>query len=510
MKTSTLELRPTLPERLNRLAFGLLLALLVWAPIPLASNRSWSKALLAMGACVLLLAVLLLRVFEVISTSAAAAGVGSGSSRPIWLWPLACLALVQLLVLCQLLPLPASVRQLFVPGAEGAGWVSADPFATRQYLMAGLSYLAAFLLVVLLVDTVGRIKWLLLALVLSGGFQAMLGAVLLNHQGGYTYLLTDFEGLGRATGTFSNFDHLAFYLELCLAVGFGLLLSQSGTRGRPAVGWRSKLVVGLQFVLSTKMILRLLLVMMVVGLVLTRSRAGNGAFLFSLLAVGVWVAVRSPQLRKFSTVLVVSMLLIDLVILGQWVGLDKVLQRMEATALTHEAAMAQSPVLGGSQRHREESLEERWYAARYALGMVEERPWLGFGGWALATNFPRFKGDHPLGFYDHLHNDYVQVAVEAGLPALLLMLAVAGAALYRAARAVDDQNGSFLRGISAGLAMAFVSAGVHLALDFNLQIPANAFTLSVLIALVWCGPFRPKAQRKRRSKATDAATNPEG
>jgi len=479
--------------RTHQVAFGGLLLLLVWAPLPLASNRGWALALLSLCLCGLLL--LVVGAAWLAGTPLQATGAGPRTGRDVWL-PLGLLGAYTLLVALQLVPLPAVLLGWLAPGVDvagGAGPLSVDPSSTRAYLLACVAYTAAFALVLLLARSERRLRWLVVAVVASGVFQAFLAVLLMTSRQGYEYLFLQFSGGGRATGTFASPDHLAAYMLLCIALGLGLVLSTTGEDVRPSPGWRHKVVAGLRFLMSGRMLVRLLLVTLVIALVLTRSRGGNGAFLAALLVTGGLVAWRSPQLRNLAVAVIVSMLVVDLIVIGQWVGLDKVVQRLEGTSIRAEQPADDGP--GAVNVNREESLEERLFAARYALTMVQERPVLGFGGGTFYIAFPRFKANHALGFYDHAHNDYVEIAANTGLLGLGLLLTLAGAALVRALRALDDDQPPLARGLAAGIVMAIVSLAIHSVVDFNLQIPANALTFTIVLALAWCLPVR----RRRRS-----------
>jgi len=488
----------------NQAAFAGLLAVLVWAPVPLASNRSWALALLAIVCSGLLLFVV---------GRAAAAGrplLGDTSQRSAkWLVPVGLLVAYGLLVLAQLVPLPAALRAWFVPGATAAGTVSVDPFATQKYLLACVAYASVFALVLLLVNTPQRLRWLMGAVLVSGVAQAVLAVFLLSLRTDYQFLFTMFPAGDRAVGTFANTDHLAGYLQLALAMGVGLMLTGVDADTSNGYGWRGNTVTTLKFLMSTRMLVRLLLVMMVIALVLTRSRAGNAAFFIALLVTGVWVAVRSPQLRRTAVVVVLSMVVVDLVVIGQWVGIDKVVQRMEATSIKRQAEAATTlgvapSVAARATVRREESLEERLFAARYALGMVRERPLLGFGGGTFHSAFPRFKGEHPLGLYEHAHNDYVEVAADTGVLGLLLLLTLVATSLWRAARALSDRSPPHVRGAAAAVVMATLSMAVHSFVDFNMHVPANALTFCAILAMAWCLPSTYKARPSRQSRQSSS------
>jgi O-antigen ligase len=319
----------------------------------------------------------------------------------------------------------------------------------------------------------------------------------------YQYLFESFEQGQRATGTFVNPDHLAGYLELCLSAGLGLMLGMLGAGARPQ-RWRERLVAWAGFMMSAKMLLRLGLVAMVIALVLTRSRMGNGAFFISMLLVGALVAAVSLHLRRPALWLVASMVLIDLVVIGQWVGLDRVAARMTGTAEASSASVAAIGLEGPIPPPREGSLAERLEVPMASLPLIAQRPLTGWGGGAYALAFAPIKPDTAYaGFWDHAHNDYVQVAVETGLIGFALWLGIGLLSAWRAWPLLKDGQPGLNRGIGVAALMALSCLGLHSLVDFNLYIPANALTFAVLLGLVWAAPqMAPepvtRASRRRR------------
>ncbi|WP_200856570.1 hypothetical protein, partial [Klebsiella pneumoniae] len=87
----------------------------------------------------------------------------------------------------------------------------------------------------------------------------------------------------RASGSFVYHNHLANFLMLNLCLGFGLLIAE--LNHQTTQGWRNTLKKLLAILLSDKAFIRLGLVIMVIALVLTRSRMGNIAF-FVALSIG--------------------------------------------------------------------------------------------------------------------------------------------------------------------------------------------------------------------------------
>jgi O-antigen ligase len=455
-------LRPSLllAERALFVAF---LALLVWAPMPLGSNRAWAVAVLAMG----LGGVLLL------SWAVMTARGRSPLQRCLRAW-------VPLTALVALAGMVAIQAWVGLAGAQGQGIGSVDPFQTQYFLLCTLAYLAAFMLVLLHVRTEQRAKYFVFTLVGAVLAQALLAIVLLSTKASYTVFFEATQHGDRARGVYVNHNHLAFYLYLGLSLGVGWILGHLKVAGRQQTRAKERLVALLKFMLSGRMVLRLLLVVMVIALVLTRSRMGNGAFLAGLLAVAVMVWWRLPALRRVVAVMVFSLLVVDVIIVGQWVGLERVVQRLEATALTQD------------DQRDEETVEARLQPALHTVPMVAQKPWFGYGGGSYYTAFPPFKsGDmllHLL-YFDHAHNDYAEIAADVGLVGSLLLAAVALSTAVRVWGLATLRNTSVTRAAAYGVWMALCCVAIHSWVDFNLQIPANALTFTAILALAWAAPW---------------------
>ncbi|NSL54043.1 O-antigen ligase family protein [Uliginosibacterium aquaticum] len=453
-------------ERVDGWAFVVLLGVLAWAPVPLASNRTWALGFLVLT---------LLGVLGLVVLAAAVRGDSLLERLGAGKWPLGCIVLFGLWIAGQRLPLMGNTP------------ISAELFNSLQYLLATMAYAAAFALVLLLVNTERRVMWLAGMIVGAGVFQALLAIGLFASRAEHIYLFMNYQQGSRAMGTFANFDHLAGYMQLCIAAGVGVMLARMGSSGA-VPNRRQRLVAVLKFMLSGKMLVRLMLVIMVITLVLTRSRMGNVAFFSSLLVVGGLGMLNNPRLRRSAFWLVLSLIVVDVVIVGQWVGLDRVVQRLQNTAVETEHAQG------------EESLEQRAETPRQALGMALERPLTGFGAGSFYTVFPRFKSADKEGYWDHAHNDYVQIAAETGFVGLSLLATALLLTIGRITRLWNERESRLNRGMAFGVAMAICSLLIHSWVDFNLQIPANALTFCVLLALVWVLVPR-RADKNQRSSA---------
>lgn len=468
--------RQSWTQQAERGLLGLFFVSLIWLPLPLGSNRHWAAAFFAALVWVLLALSSLVRLASTTSASTSDHRTSLGSH----------------VVLALLVLFTAWTSLQLTPYGH-----TEDVHETRLYILRCIGYVGAFWLVQLLVTTDRRRMTVLVGLLSAGVVQALTAMVLFSAASHYEFLNFQFAQGTRATGTFPQADALANYLLLTLSAGLAVMLAQMGS-ARPTprtVNWQHRVHAAMDFMMSGKMVVRLMLIIMVIALVLTRSRMGNGVFFLSLFVVAAWVMGASRQLRKAAGFLVVSLLVVDIVIIGQWVGLSKVLDRMEATEIVAEAASAQASAESVEAPHhapmpREESLHERLRPVRDALAMIRERPWTGFGGGAFYTAFPRYKIESLQLPYNHAHNDYVEIAADVGLPGLLLLAGVALLTAMRVIQLMRDRSTPHVRGVAAGVGMGLLCALLHALVDLNLQINANAMTLTVLLAVVWSVPTK--------------------
>lgn len=496
------------PNGLFGFVFWAFLTALIWAPLPLGSNRPWAAALLSLWLWGLLLTLVAGGVMY-----SDESGRWVRRLRKAWL-PLAMLAAFCGILALQLLPWwPDSLRSamlpLSIPPETSSGWgpLTLDAAATSRYLTSTLGCCAAFLLILMLCDSRERIQLLLGALLAGGVFQAIVAVVLATTADHYQYFFYEFRQSGRATGTFPNPDHLAGYMELCLAAGIGLMVSQfQGTAEAKRVSREGRrqefLLQGLRFLLSSKMLVRLMLVILVIALVMTHSRMGNAAFLAALVATCIAIMFASPQLRRPVSWLLASMLLIDVIVVGQWVGLDRVVERVSGTAVA-QVGREEADKLYVEHNYREETLEARMYAPRAAWDLAMDAPWSGHGGGTFFAAFPPFKTPNVYPqYFEHAHNDYAEVATDTGVVGLVLWLGTGLASCLFALRMLSDTQPRIRRGVGIAAILAALSLGLHSSVDFNLHIFANALGFTCLLSLVWAADAtEPAALRSSSSIA---------
>jgi len=457
-------------------------ALLFLVSFPVGSSRVWVVAPLCVATW-LLLALRLMCTTPRSGPLWPAPGWGRLGSG----WALGLLAVPVLIAGLQLAEPPAL-----------AGWFSTpDRFATRHYAIAAALYLGIAALTLLVVNTRARVRRVLAVIAAAGMVQAGLAVALWAGKAEFLLWYTDFKHGARAMGTFPNSDHLAGYMELCLAAGFGWLVTQYTPGEAARGGWKAAMQRALHFMLSPSMVWRLVLIIMVVALVMTRSRMGNAAFFSAALLVGLVVMAASRPLRRPATWLVASVLVIDLVIIGQMVGISQVVDRLKETAAATVAHSDDAFMDGPQDGFREESLQQRLHVPMLSATLVERNPLFGLGGGTYALHFAPIKPPGIGLFWTHAHNDYVQIAIDIGLVGLGAVLLFAALSVALAVKKLANAQSAETRGVAVATLLAAVCMGLHSIVDFNLHVTANALTLTVLLTLPWLASRREaEAARK--------------
>jgi O-antigen ligase len=452
------------PPALVFWAFVGVLALLPW---PLGANRDWVWPWFA-AAIGGLLAVLF-------GGAALAAWRLPETLRAAPAWTVALLAW-----------LAWPLLQLALPAA----WAPWDPAAAwAAFGTAGLAAGAA-LLAVGTIDSRSRLKYLVAALFAVGVAQALYGLVLALSGSDGLVLASRVVYRGHATGSFVNRNHFAGFMELTAAFGLALLVAQLGSA--EAGSWRARLRQWTRLLLGPKTWVRGLLVVVVLALVLTHSRGGNLAFFVALGAAGMLALATMRPLPRSLAWLLVSIVVLDLLVLGSWFGVEQVTTRLRETAVVAtEAGAAQAD-------------PQRVDVTRATLELWRQRPVFGVGTGGFRTGFPAVKPDGVTLFYDHAHDDWAQWLAERGAAGLLVWLAFLALSFGAAVRAMR-RNDPLLRGVGFGATFGLLALLVHAFVDFNLQLPANAAYFMTLAALAVVAKAFPGA--RPNNHATRSATD---
>ncbi|MEX1663905.1 O-antigen ligase family protein [Zhongshania arctica] len=414
---------------------------LIWIPLPLGSNRPWSTGLVIAIISAIGFVWAIRRWKQATKNSAALT-----KAKP------AILALV--------------TAQLLV-AVQYFGGLSLAPSETFNHLLLGSAYTLLFVLVLDLFTTRKSINLLLGTVVISGTFQAFYGSTMALSGLEWSFFATKEYMQGLATGTFVNRNHLAGYLEITAACGIGLLLALRDHRTlslKSIIDWIS----------GPKALIRIALAIMVIGLVMTRSRMGNVAFVASMIFTGGILAIGIPKLRLKLLVILTSLLIIDFLIVTQYFGLDELQARLANTQFDDK-------IIAGEVLAKQNVIRDD--VIGYASVLLKKHALSGSGAGSFEVIFPSVAGPNITRHFTHAHNDYMQFAIEYGVLGAAIFMCFFLFTFYHGIRALLLTNSSYRSGIGFACVMGMTAIAIHSFADFNLQIPANAATFTVLSTL---------------------------
>ncbi|MDX8405865.1 MAG: O-antigen ligase family protein [Mariprofundus sp.] len=455
-----------LNDKIHTVLFAAYAGLFFWLPIPLGSKYPWSISVMEIWVYLLTIAI----VWLLASKRLPIPDTLKNNKTPLLL-----ISAATLWIGFQCLPLPASLLSFFSPAAAlihstvtnpGAS-ISLDASITSLQLQKSLALTLLFALTLILVHSRQRLQWLAYVIIASAFIQA-LAAITLELSGiqynidQYTYSSNAIiHSGGRATGFYSNPDHLAGWLEMALAIGVGLLISM--LHRMHFSNWQQRIRHYAQTLLGPKARLRIILIILCIALVMTHSRMGNSAFFISLMVSGILFLILSRHASKSVSIFIISLIILDIVIIGSWFGFQKVVQRVEQTTMEAEASRGDV------------------YVDSYA--MIDSFKLSGIGAGNYFSAFPGYKQDGPNYYIDHVHNDYLELVLELGLLGTIPLALLVLLSLAYAIRALKQRRSGLILGMNFAAIMGTTSILIHSSVDFNLQVPANAALFTTLIAI---------------------------
>lgn len=426
-----------------------------------------------------------------------------------------CLAALFVLGVFQLVPLPSEVLsivspatvtryQQFLPatheqltsGAIGelpsiaAGHaLSVCPSITRSKLFEFLAVLVLFMVVRNNLASPAHLRRLSLVAVLNGSALALFGLVQFFTSRPMTVYWI-YQSEGAVFGPFICRNHFAFYINLCLGLGIGLLISLMTSKLRSAKrpsAWeddhRSLLAPVWELLHQPALLwLTVALALMLSSLLVCLCRGGVLAFLGAVAVILLLRMRRSVRSAPLGGLVLLAALALGLV---TWLGWEPIETRM--STLLHEDLRAQDRI-------------PRWGDF---LQLVREFPvWgTGYGTFGYVEPLCRTPDDSTDLFWEHAHNEYLEAQIEGGVPRLLLTLALIGSVYYLGYQALRRFVGRSAAGLALGAIFGITAVVLHNIVDFGMHIPAVAIFATVVAAQL-CGLGQaPIPSRSRKMEA---------
>lgn len=398
-------------------------AALILAPVPLGANRPLAWTLLGAVLGALLVAWALLG--------------GQGWPRRVWVLAAGWISVVAWALVQSAPWTPSSWHHpLWAEAGLPTGAVAVDPALAVEGALRLLAYGAAFLLAVAVGRDVAVARGLVRAMAAGAAAVALYGLVV--YLGGFGSILwwDKWAYHDSLTATFVNRNAAATCFGFGLLCSGALMLERRAARLFPASA---------AFLCAA-------------ALLLTQSRAGVAVSLVGIaVLVGAMVVVRRPSARLLvrGGLAAGAALVLLVAAAGQGVG-----ARLLATDL---GDTDRAPVHAATVR------------------AIAEFPWTGQGLGGFNRAFPAHRPAELDQHWDKAHSSYLENTFELGLPAAVTLYATLAAAAGMLVGGLRRRRRH--RAYPAlGLA-ALILAAVHGAVDFTLQMPANALWLAALVGL---------------------------
>lgn len=336
--------------------------------------------------------------------------------------------------------------------------ISIIPYKTVHAFLAMLP-LIAIVVATTTLNAKQRYYLVILLLVLAS-FQAVLALMQYTNPNAEVLKWLSADTGRSSQGTYRNRDHLATFLVICLPIAIGLTIYSIGLKTRDhehreTHEWR----------ISTTLFYLVLLLIILMGAVFTRSRAG---VLLTILALLITLPTFAPHMGGRKTFGVVASILgLGSALLAS-IGLVPVLNRF----------IVASP-----------AEDERWRMFATTIKAIKEFFPIGSGPSTFQEIYRGFQPVEQLKFINHAHNDYLELILEIGaLGIVLLLLTLVVYLMGWLAMWGTRWDRERIIKVAAGIGILLFM--LHAILEFTSHTPANAMFLAFLAGLFLKLPSR--------------------
>ncbi|UCH24910.1 MAG: O-antigen ligase family protein [Trueperaceae bacterium] len=354
----------------------------------------------------------------------------------------------------------ASALLIFLGLSVISGVFSESPFESEQALLDIFVHISGFFLVTLLASDERKQQVLILALFFAGAVMGLYGVVQYLGYGFTPSVVTD-----RITSTFYHYSHYAGFLDLAGPVVLGAaLMIQRGI---------------------FKVLLILLTLLSYANAGLTFSNAGWGSLGLATVLLLLWWWGRGPNgTRRSRSAVVGSLLLVGVLAVGAFVQFSPRLHGTLSQRLVQLLGERdENGTLIGEGLGR---FGDRLTIARVTLPIIEEHPWFGVGPgnfiyavteFRLETTKTHRYASVTHRFVNYAHNDYLQIASEEGIFALVAFVTFWLLVLFR-----HGSRSPWLFGGKFALLAILVHGLMDGNLTFNHSTSFLAFMLTGLVS----------------------------
>jgi hypothetical protein len=455
---------------LDLVLFVLLLAFLVWVPMPFGSASDASQLPLIIPPLLICALAAILR-----ATRASPFRL----TRPARIWTIGGILFVAVVGL-QLIPMPRPVLRVLSP-QSAAIWerathlaalagmavttlhpITVDPSTTALHFFRVLAYLATFLTSMILVRDMVRRTVMATVLAAVAVFETVYAV---NEATLGKYDIWGWKNtliFGRASGTFVNPNHFANYVAIVLPMALYLSAYAWHTAAPAGATLRRRIVKLMETRLVPFSCGLLMAVACVVGVLVSESRGAVLAIIGGFAIVG---GIASPGRRA-----VLRGVLIAIAVTAAIVVTILVLGRTETVSRLEESRAAQ--------------LDSRRASVIGAVHIWELFPLFGSGAGTYENVVLMTRTTSSVVLANHAHDDYAEILATTGAVGFIVsFVSLLGgfAALARKTFGKHVVPVSWRRRAFNAAALASIAiAMIHALVDFNFFIPANPITLAAI------------------------------
>jgi putative inorganic carbon (HCO3(-)) transporter len=460
-------------EKHNKL-FIMFLALVFILPWPHGGEVNWQYLAFAFTAFVMLAYYL---ISYALMTSKTTPQLSSLNSIKM---PLLLLIIWVIYSLIQVIPLPKELVNVISPtsliATENINLITQNnPDSTTTTLSIApntslieiikySSYVIFFLLAFLLINSKKRLIQLTTTLFLSSLSIAIYSIIDYYSAGSASIIAPlppwDFYSHEIIHGSFSYKNHYAAFLILTIPLGFGLAYIDTKN------SQNTNILMIADFLLSKKSSLLIGSILMVIVLIMSASRAGNGALLISLigvLAFTIFIKKSGTSKKPLINISIASLIFI-LLIFFTGVG-DKLISRYETA----------------SDNGRQKLINT-------VTSIFKEYPIVGSGPGTFPVLHQQYKSPNLNGsiMWQRAHNDYLELLSTQGIIGFSLLGAAIFLLYFRLAKGLKlsiNKNTKNLYGLQVAGFCSVTAMLIHSLADFNFQLPANTVYFFVILAI---------------------------
>lgn len=446
------------------------LTLLAFSPLPLASNRPFPEALLALGAGLILLTSL---AYPQLRKSALTQFHHHKVSLSLF-------SVVCLWILFQWStwsptsfhhPIWEFTAQTLSLSLESR--ISINPDGTLRGLMHILTYWSIGWVGLLLAKRQRTADIILKTLIVIGCCYALYGIVIYLTGNRSILVYEKWAYHTSLTSTFVNRNSYATYAGLIGLLSVGYIVREVNPIISSSQAFSIKLKALLEHFFQHQLWLVIAILLLMTSLALTASRAGTVSSLVAFVALILFM-FQNTKYGKQKTNWTALASILGVAILVFVLSAEQLGVRIEGFLFNVTSV-------------------SRWRAYALTLGIIADSPILGIGLGGFEDAFQAYR-DITLPWptvWDKAHNTYLELMLELGIPVAVFYFLAIGLLIRSIFQGVKERRSGKLYPVIGFSASILVS--LHSLVDFSLQIPAVSVTFAAILGV-------SLAQSSHRSK----------